>query len=173
MYYLHLNRVITFCYSSQIFNQTQAASDMTNEIDNHIHLLKARLTDLQRNITDNGNFAKRVVEESANIMKNAQKTKDESVALHDKYDTAKIELDHKLNNIKSTKERANEVFKKAFNLVTKVTKSQGDVEKLQNSAQGTELENLENQLQMLIKRMNKSTKDLEDKVGYYKTCLGV
>lgn len=157
----------------QIFNQTDAAQDLTNEIDSHIRLLKDRLTDLQRNITDNGNFASRVIEESINIMKNAQKTKEESSDLQDKYDTAKTELDQKLTNIRSTKERANEVFKKAFTLVTQVTKSQGDVEKLQDSAQGIELENLETQLQMLIKRMNRSTKDLEDRVLHYKTCIGV
>lgn len=146
---------------------------MTAGIDNHIHILKDRLTDLQRNITDNGNFASRVIEESVNIMKNAQKTKEESAGLQEKYNTAKTELDKKLNNIRSTKERASEVFKKAFNLVTKVTKSQGDVAKLQDSAQGSELENLENQLQQLIMRMNKSTKELEDKVHFYKNCLGI
>lgn len=146
---------------------------MTADIDNHIHLLKERLTDLQRNITDNGNFASRVIEESLNIRKNAQKTKEDSIGLQEKYQTAKTELNQKLSNIKSTKERAQEVSKKAFNLVTKVTKSQGDVEKLQDSAQGIELDNLENQIQILIKRMNESTKKLEERVQHYKNCLGV
>lgn len=146
---------------------------MTSDIDNYIHLLKDRLTDLQRNITDNGNFASRVIEESVNIMKNAQKTKEDSIGLQEKYNTAKTELDQKLNNIKTTKERADEVFKKAFNLVTKVTKSQSDVEKLQDVGQGEELDNLEKQLQMLIRRMNQSTKVLEERVQHYKNCLGV
>lgn len=157
----------------QIFNQTEAAQGMTAEIDNHIHLLRDRLTDLQRNITDNGNFATRVIEESVNIMKNAQQTQEESMDLKNKYSTAKSELNKKLENIKSTKERANEVFKKAFNLVTKVSNSQGEVENLQDSTQERELENLENQLLMLIGRMNRSTSELEMKVTYYKTCIGV
>ncbi|KAG5893086.1 hypothetical protein JTB14_029481 [Gonioctena quinquepunctata] len=154
----------------QIGNNTEAAQETTNEIDNHIHTLKDKLTDLQRNITDNGIFANRVIEESGNIVKSAEKTKEESKELQNKYNKATHELERKLNNVKATKERAGDLFTKALNLVAKVTKTQEDIQKLEDNGQGEELENLENLLQELIKKMNSYTAQLDTRVLYYKNC---
>lgn len=143
---------------------------MTNHIDSSIHALRDKLTNLQRNITDNGNFANIVIKESENIKKNAQKTKEESVVLQNKYNKATHELDEKLNNVKGTKERANELYKKSLNLVAKVTKTQVEIENLENSGQLGDLETLERQLQNLIKKMNDYTGRLESKMQWYKNC---
>lgn len=133
-------------------------------------MLKEKLTDLQRNITDNGNFADRIIEESFNIVKNAQKTRENATELQKQYDAAKTTLDQKLNNVKSTKERAKEVLNNAVNLATRVSKTQDDVFRLQDNDQGVALEGLERQLQMLIKKMNDYTMKLEAKAQDYKTC---
>nr|XP_023021103.1 laminin subunit beta-1 isoform X2 [Leptinotarsa decemlineata] len=154
----------------QIGNNTETAQNTTQDIHNHIHTLKNKLTDLQRNITDNGIFANRVIEESENIVKSAQKTKDDSLELQNKYNAATGELEQKLNNVKATKERANDLFTKALNLVARVTKTQEDIQKLEDSGQGEELKNLENLLQDLIKKMNKYTSQLDNKVLFYKNC---
>ncbi|KAJ8913194.1 hypothetical protein NQ315_009031 [Exocentrus adspersus] len=155
---------------NQIANNTDDAQVTTSNIDKHIHIIKEKLTDLQRNITDNGIFANRVIEESVNIATNAQKTREDSIILEDKYKVARKELEQKLNYVKSTKERANDLFTKAFNLVTTVTKTQDSIQKLEDSSQGDDLDSLEKQLQMLIKRMNEYTVSLENRVYYYKTC---
>ncbi|CAH1103667.1 unnamed protein product [Psylliodes chrysocephalus] len=153
-----------------IGNKTESAQDLTNHIDSSIHALRDKLTNLQRNITDNGNFANIVIKESENIKKNAQKTKEESVVLQNKYNKATHELDEKLNNVKGTKERANELYKKSLNLVAKVTKTQVEIENLENSGQLGDLETLERQLQNLIKKMNDYTGRLESKMQWYKNC---
>lgn len=153
-----------------IGNKIQSAQNLTNRIDDDIHVLKDKLADLQRNITDNGIFANRVVEESVNIKKNAQKTKEESGVLQDKYNKATNDLAKKLNNVKVTKERASELFKKSINLVAKVTKTQEDIQKLEDSGQLYDIETLERQLQGLIKKMSDYTGQLESKMQYYKHC---
>ncbi|CAG9828598.1 unnamed protein product [Diabrotica balteata] len=153
-----------------IGNKTESAQDLTTHIDTDIRGLKNKLTDLQRNITDNGIFANRVIEESINIKQNAQKTREESVVLQEKYNKATNELDQKLNNVKATKERASDLFKKSINLVAKVTKTQEDIQKLEDSGQLLELKTLEDTLQGLIKKMNDYTSRLEGKMQYYKNC---
>ncbi|KAJ8950383.1 hypothetical protein NQ314_007922 [Rhamnusium bicolor] len=154
----------------KIGNDTENAQGTTGNIDKHIVILKEKLTDLQRNITDNGNFANRVIEESINIVKNAQKTKNDSIVLEDTYRTARNKLEQKLNSVKATNERANELSSKALNLVAKVTTTQEDIQKLEDSSQGDDLEALERQLKVLIEKMNEYTMTLENRVQYYKTC---
>lgn len=165
---LLLNKVSIFF---QIGNDTEAAKGTTAKIDTHIDTLKKKLTDLQRNITDNGIFANRVIEESVNIVKNAEKTKEDARQLEEKYNKTRNELDQKLNNVKSTKERANDLFTKALNLVSRITNTQEGIHKLEDSNQRDDLDHLERQLEMLIKKMNDYTSILEGKVVYYKNCL--
>lgn len=111
-----------------------------------------------------------MIEESVNIVTNAQKAREESGVLEKKYKTARKELEKKLNSVKSTKERANDLFTKALNLVAKVTTTQDSIQKLEDSNQGDELDGLERQLQALIKRMNEYTASLEKSVYHYKSC---
>ncbi|CAH2007905.1 unnamed protein product [Acanthoscelides obtectus] len=155
-----------------IENNTDAAQRTTKNIDDNIHALKSKLTDLQRNITDSGVFANRVIKNSVSIMKNAQQTKTDSAKLQEQYHTVQKELDDKLNNVKSIKERADELFNKALNLVAKVTKTQDDIHQLENNNQSNDLDHLERQLQNLIRRMNEYTGALEGKLQYYKSCVG-
>ncbi|XP_060515754.1 laminin subunit beta-1 isoform X2 [Cylas formicarius] len=155
---------------NEIGNKTEGAQETTAEIHNQLNAIKERIIDLQENITGNEQFANRVITESVNILKNAESTSAESKELQTKYEDARVKLDENLNKVKTTKERSNELFNKALNLVAKVTKTQEDIQRLEESAQDEELSNLENQLQNLIGRMMHYTKTLEERVQHYKIC---
>lgn len=66
--------------------------------------------------------------------------------------------------------RANELFNRALNLVSKVTKTETDIRKLQEGKQNEDLAGLEKQLQELIQRMNHYTQKIEGRVQHYKIC---
>lgn len=111
-----------------------------------------------------------MVNESANIKKNAQKTSAEFDNLTNKYGKATNELTEKLKEATIFKEKSDELFGKARKIVVKVTKTQQDIDELRNSPQEDELKRLEGDLQSLIDKMNIYTGELEQRVQHYKTC---
>ncbi|XP_019880916.2 laminin subunit beta-1 isoform X2 [Aethina tumida] len=154
----------------EIGNKTQEAQVTTSEISNHIHEMKQKLNELQANTTNNGIYADKIMEESVNIMKNAEKTQDDFNQLKDKYNNAKDQLHQDLNRVKLSKERSKELITKAFALGDKVTKTLEDIQKLENSSRDDLLSVLENKLNGLILNMNRYTNELQGKVDYYKQC---
>ncbi|XP_030748533.1 laminin subunit beta-1 isoform X2 [Sitophilus oryzae] len=154
----------------KIDKKTKDADGVTSAIRSQINEIKGNLTELQTNITENENYADRVIQESKNILSKAKNTTTASKELQTKYEDARERLDKNLDKVKNTKERSTDLFNKAVNLVDKVTKTQEDINKLEMSNHGTELNKLEMELQDLIAKMGRYTKTLENKVKYYKTC---
>lgn len=128
------------------------------------------INQLQQNITDNDIYANRVVNESVSILNVARNTYDKFNNLQVKYKKAKQDLNTNFNKVKSSKQRAQELFTKALNLVARVTKTQEEIERLENTAHGDDLSLLEAQLADLIRRMNGYTGNIEEMVKYYKIC---
>lgn len=154
----------------EIANETAAAQENTVKIKQNIDDLGEMLMNLQNNITNNGIYANRVVNESVNIISNAKKTNTDYNELQNKYGKAKNDLNVKLEKATNFKDRSNELFTMALDIAVKVTKTQEEIEKLEKDSQGSELEKLENQLQDLIRKMNDYNNQLEHKVQYYKVC---
>lgn len=142
----------------------------TNATADNIKGLEEQLNQLQRNITDNGIYANRVVNESTNILDEAVKTYNKFNNLQVKYNDVKSDLIINLNQVQASKERANMLFNKAFNLVAKVTRTEEDILKLENEGQEDDIYDLEAQLQDLIRRMDGYTMKIEERVQYYKLC---
>ncbi|XP_076262261.1 laminin subunit beta-1 isoform X1 [Rhynchophorus ferrugineus] len=150
--------------------ETQNAEGVTSDINDKLKEIKGKLSDLQTNITENQNYADRFIKESKDILSKAINTTEESRKLQTKYEDAKTRLDDNLKRVKNTRDRSNELYNKAVNLVATVSSTQEDIRRLENDEHGKELEELEKDLQGLISLMQTYTMKLEEKVKYYKTC---
>ncbi|CAH0562710.1 unnamed protein product [Brassicogethes aeneus] len=154
----------------EIGNKTQEAKTTTSAITTNIQRMKERLNDLQNNITNNGIYADKIINESAHILKNAETTQKEFDQLKKKYADAKNNLHKELSRVKTAKEKSKELITKALSLGAKVTKTQEDIEKLEKTSKDDVLNHLQNKLDRLIKEMNGHTEELERKVNYYEEC---
>lgn len=108
--------------------------------------------------------------ESSNILEKARTTYDDFNELQAQYSKVQFNLTTSLDKVQSSKDRANDLFKRAWELVAKVTNTDVEISKLENSSQQAILSNLENKLQELIRRMNGYNQKIQDRVNYYKQC---
>lgn len=152
----------------QIGNKTKAAEE--NNIKRKLIELQENILALQKNITDNANSANSTIEESVNTLKKAERTKADSEQLQDSYKVARQRLNDTLDKVQKANERANNLSKKALDMVAKVQNNKNKIQMLQESSQDPMLEELEAKLNGLIKKMEEYTMTLERKVEYYKTC---
>lgn len=129
-----------------------------------------QLNQLQRNITNNGLYANRVVNESSDILEKAKGTYDNFNGLQAQYTKAQVNLSSSLNKVQLSKDKATDLFKRAWDLVAKVTSTEEEINKLENSSQNDILESLENKLQELIRLMNGYNAKIGERVQYYKQC---
>lgn len=152
----------------QIGNKTKAAEE--NNIKRKLIELQENILALQKNITDNANSANRSIEESVITLKKAEKTKTDSVQLQESYKVARQDLNNTMDKVQTANERANNLSKKALDMVAKVQNNKNKIQMLQENNQDPTLERLEEELNRLIAKMEEYTMILESKVEYYKTC---
>lgn len=152
----------------QIGNKTKAAEE--NNIKRKLIELQENILALQKNITDNANSANSTIEESVNTLKKAEKTKTDSVQLQESYKVARQDLNKTMDKVQTANERANNLSKKALDMVAKVQNNKNKIQMLQENNQDPTLERLEEELNRLIAKMEEYTMILESKVEYYKTC---
>lgn len=152
----------------QIGNKTKAAEE--NNIKRKLIELQENILALQKNITDNANSANSTIEESVNTLKKAEKTKTDSVQLQESYKVARQRLNNTMDKVQTANERANNLSKKALDMVAKVQNNKNKIQMLQENNQDPTLERLEEELNRLIAKMEEYTMILESKVEYYKTC---
>lgn len=152
----------------QIGNKTKAAEE--NNIKRKLIELQENILALQKNITDNANSANRSIEESVITLKKAEKTKTDSVQLQESYKVARQHLNNTMDKVQTANERANNLSKKALDMVAKVQNNKNKIQMLQENNQDPTLERLEDELNRLIAKMEEYTMILESKVEYYKTC---
>lgn len=152
----------------QIGNKTKAAEE--NNIKRKLIELQENILALQKNITDNANSANRSIEESVITLKKAEKTKTDSVQLQESYKVARQDLNNTMDKVQTANERANNLSKKALDMVAKVQNNKNKIQMLQENNQDPTLERLEDELNRLIAKMEEYTMILESKVEYYKTC---
>ncbi|KAK9889224.1 hypothetical protein WA026_004502 [Henosepilachna vigintioctopunctata] len=153
----------------QITEKTDSAQNKTESTADVIKKLAGKLDDLQQNITNNGIYANRVKNETATILRNAEKAYEDFNSLHAKYDTAKRKLSGNINNVTSLKEKADMLFQNVVTLLAHITKTDEAINKLEAIPQKDPVL-LENQLEMLIRRANNSTLQIEKRIKYYKNC---
>lgn len=154
----------------QIGIETESAQSRTGATANDIKRLEEQLNQLQRNITDNGLYADRVVNESTNILQKAMDTYDNFNALQTKYAKAKSNLTVNLTKVQSSKDRANELFNRALALIAKINNNKEEINKLESNTQKDTLEVLESKLQDLVRRMDGYNQKIQARVQYYKHC---
>lgn len=152
----------------QIGNKTKAAEE--NNIKRKLIELQENILALQKNITDNANSANSTIEESVITLKKAEKTKTDSVQLQESYKVARQDLNNTMDKVQTANERANNLSKKALDMVAKVQNNKNKIQMLQENNQDPTLERLEDELNRLIAKMEEYTMILESKVEYYKTC---
>lgn len=152
----------------QIGNKTKAAEE--NNIKRKLIELQENILALQKNITDNANSANSTIEESVTTLKKAEKTKTDSVQLQESYKVARQDLNKTMDKVQTANERANNLSKKALDMVAKVQNNKNKIQMLQENNQDPTLERLEEELNRLIAKMEEYTMILESKVEYYKTC---
>lgn len=145
--------------------QTQI-DDTTNQIKN----LNNDLGQLQNNITNNYNNAKRLQKASNDTRNDAKKTYEDSVNLQTKYQEVQKELTNKTKTVKNTKQRAEDLFERALKLMTKVSQTENEMSGMNNNLQEEKLNNLENVINELINQMTAYTRKIEDKSIYYNIC---
>lgn len=75
-----------------------------------------------------------------------------------------------MDKVQTANERANNLSKKALDMVAKVQNNKNKIQMLQENNQDPTLERLEEELNRLIAKMEEYTMILESKVEYYKTC---
>ncbi|XP_031335758.1 laminin subunit beta-1 isoform X2 [Photinus pyralis] len=153
----------------KIGNTTEDAQQKTNEAADQIDKLGNRLTQLQVKITSNEEFAKRVIDESQGIQKEANNTHEKFEKLLNQYNSVKIELSNKLGVVEDSKSRADDLFKRAFQLMLKIKGVESSVDVLKNSPESS-LKNLEHEIQALMNEMKQHNRKIEQRETYYKKC---
>lgn len=107
---------------------------------------------------------------SNNIKEEAKKTYDESTELQTKYEIVQTNLTNKLDTIKNSKERAENLFARALDLMAKVSKTEKEMNALDNKAQEEKLKNLESVIEKLISDMTNYIQVIEAKSTHYNVC---
>lgn len=125
---------------------------------------------LQNNITNNYNNAKRLQKASNDTRNEAKKTYDDSLDLQSKYQEVQKELNNKTKTVKNTKQRAEDLFERALKLMSKVSQTENEMNGMNNNLQEEKLNNLENVINGLIEQMTIYTTKIEEKSVYYNIC---
>lgn len=156
---------------TKIKEKTSSAQEKTNATAKRIENLENKLNNLQHNITNNVIYANRVKNETSSILQNAKKAYEYFDSLNSDYETAKNKLAGNINNVRSLKERANDLFKKVVALLAQINTTDDEIKKLKTSKNSLQdPKAMENKLQLLIKRADDSTRKIESQINYYKGC---
>lgn len=79
-------------------------------------------------------------------------------------------MTNKLETIKNSKERAENLFARALDLMAKVSKTEKEMNALDNNAQEDKLHNLEGLIQESIAKMTQYIQAIESKSEHYNKC---
>ncbi|KAF5272841.1 hypothetical protein FQR65_LT00437 [Abscondita terminalis] len=153
----------------KIGNTTADAQDKTNNASSQIDKLDSRLNELKLKITSNEEFARRIIEESQGIHQEANNTRTKFDDLLNKYSTVQIELKNKLDTVGDSKKRADDLFKRAFELMLKIKGVESAVDNLKGTPDFL-LKTLETEIQSLTNEMEEHNRKIERMESYYKKC---
>ncbi|KAF5294829.1 hypothetical protein FQA39_LY00313 [Lamprigera yunnana] len=151
----------------KIGNTTVDAQSKTNETFLQIEVLGGRLKVLQVKITSNEEFAKRVIEESQSIQKEANNTHEKFEKLLKHYNDVKVDLSSKLSTVDDSKTRAGNLFERTLQLMAKMKGVENAVDSLRSTPEIL-LRNLEDEILSLTNEMEQHNKKIEQRESYYK-----